>query len=409
MELSTEKIWGGMMAALKLSVSGPTYNTYLRPTRLLELTDMGERMVAQVGCASAYVKNFLETRLWGQRASEMEGVVGKKVEIVFKIESRPPSAKTSEGQASLGPLFEEKKKNPETGRRANLRSDYTFENYSVGGSNQMAFAAAQAVARKLGTAYNPLFIYGGVGVGKTHLMQSIGHEVLESGETRVLFCPGEEFTNDLVEAIRFKTTDKVRAKYRKVRLLLIDDVQFIAGKPTVQEEFFHTFNALQRDGGQVVMTSDRIPSEIAKLEARLRSRFGAGLILDMRTEIETNKKTLSEEIVASLLQIQRRGTRERKIVTPNEIFALVGNYFGVGVQQLKGDRRTKNIVWPRQILMFLLRKDLDLPQEEVGRLVGGRDHSTVIHATEKVEAAMKLDNRTEGVINDLRKRMLIIS
>ena len=457
MELSTEKIWGGMMAALKLSVSGPTYNTYLRPTRLLELTDMGERMVAQVGCGSAYVKNFLETRLWGQMASEMEGVVGKKVEIVFKIESRPSSAKTSEGQASLGPLFEEKKKDPETGRRANLRSDYTFENYAVGGSNQMAFAAAQAVARKLGTAYNPLFIYGGVGVGKTHLMQSIGHEVLESGETRVLFCPGEEFTNDLVEAIRFKSTDKVRTKYRKVKLLLIDDVQFIAGKPSVQEEFFHTYNALQREGSQIVMTSDKSPSEIAKLEPRLRSRFGAGLIVDigqpdfemrtaillikakqksfdlpmklaqmiaeniegvrelegflvrLKTETETNTVEVSEDLVEKLLNVKKGISGERKIVNPNMVMNTVGNYFGVGIQQLKGERRLKTIVWPRQILMYLLRNELELPFEEVGRLVGGRDHSTVVHGENKVKSALIDDIKTQETIGEIRKRLWMTS
>src|SRR3990172_8904509 len=405
--MDLNRTWEGVLGGMKMAVSAPTFNMYLKQAELVDINEAGERAICTIGIGSAMVRDTLDLRYKGQIIQELERVLGKKCEVIFKIENRRAGERESVSLAL--PLFEEKKKDGDAIRRANLRVTNTFENYAVGGSNQMAFAAAQAVARKLGVAYNPLFIYGGVGVGKTHLMQAIGHEVLESGETRVLFCPGEEFTNDLVEAIRFKTTDKVRAKYRKVRLLLIDDVQFIAGKPTVQEEFFHTFNALQRDGGQVVMTSDRIPSEIAKLEARLRSRFGAGLILDMRTEIETNKKTLSEEIVASLLQIQRRGTRERKIVTPNEIFALVGNYFGVGVQQLKGDRRTKNIVWPRQILMFLLRKDLDLPQEEVGRLVGGRDHSTVIHATEKVEAAMKLDNRTEGVINDLRKRMLIIS
>src|SRR3989344_3581410 len=453
--MDLNRTWEGVLGGMKMAVSAPTFNMYLKQAELVDINEAWERAICTIGIGSTMVRDTLDLRYKGQIIQELERVLGKKCEVIFKIENRRAGERESVSLAL--PLFEEKKKDGDAIRRANLRVTNTFENYAVGGSNQMAFAAAQAVARKLGVAYNPLFIYGGVGVGKTHLMQAIGHEVLESGETRVLFCPGEEFTNDLVEAIRFKTTDKVRAKYRKVRLLLIDDVQFIAGKPTVQEEFFHTFNALQRDGGQVVMTSDRIPSEIAKLEARLRSRFGAGLIVGigqpgfelktaillikasqkelelpmnlaqmiaenvegvrelegflarLKTEIETNKKTLSEEIVASLLQIQRRGTRERKIVTPNEIFALVGNYFGVGGQQLKGDRRTKNIVWPRQILMFLLRKVLDLPQEEVGRLVGGRDHSTVIHATEKVEAAMKLDNRTEGVINDLRKRMLIIS
>jgi len=237
--------------------------------------------------------------------------------------------------------------------------------------------------------------------------------------------------------------------------LMIDDVQFMAGRVAVQEEFFHTYNTLAASGGQIVMTSDRPPTEISKLEARLRSRFGAGLIVDigqpdfelrtaillikarqkridlpmeaaqliaekiegvrelegtlvrLKTEAETKSRPLDKDLVIGLLKTNNGRPGMRKILTPNEVMNAVGDYFGVGVQLLKGERRTRSIVWPRQILMFLLRKDLELPQEEVGRLVGGRDHSTVIHATEKVEAAMKLDSKTDLVINDLRKRLLM--
>ena len=318
----------------------------------------------------------------------------------------------------------------------------------------MAYAAATAVSRKLGLAYNPLFIYGGVGVGKTHLMQAIGRTAVERGDGPVLFCSGEEFTNDLVMGIRNKSTDHVRAKYRKVRALLIDDVQFIAGKASVQEEFFHTFNTIQGEGGQVVMTSDKPPTEIAKLEERLRSRFGAGLIVDvgpadfelraaillikakqrlvdlpmnvaqavathiegvrelegflvrLLTEAETKNETVSMEMVERLLKITQPSRGNARIITPTEVINLVAQYYGIGVQQIKGERRTKTVVWPRQVLMYILRNNLKLPFEEVGRLIGGRDHTTAMHADGKVGQIMKDDSAIYNQVAEIEKKLL---
>jgi chromosomal replication initiator protein len=353
------------------------------------------------------------------------------------------------------PLFNtEKTTETVQSHRAHLKPEYTFENYAVSGSNQMAYAAAMAVSKKPGTAYNPLFIYGGVGVGKTHLMQAIGHVVVNNGDV-ALFCTGEEFTNDLVEGIRNKSTEKVRSKYRKVKLLMIDDVQFIAGKASVQEEFFHTFNSIQREGGQIVMTSDRPPAEIAKLEERLRSRFGAGMIVDvgpadfeLRTAIllikaqqrHFNLPMESAQLVAThidgvrelegflvRLVTQSELTGEsaqetaekllkipmssgpRKVITPAEVITFVGNYYGVGIQQLKGDRRTKTLVIPRQILMHLLRNDLRLSLDEVGRLLGGRDHSTVMHGDEKIKSTIKSDPQLQQQLQEIKQKLLISS
>jgi chromosomal replication initiator protein len=268
-----------------------------------------------------------------------------------------------------------------------------------------------------------------------------------------LFCSGEEFTNDLVEAIRFKSTEKVRNKYRKVKLLMIDDVQFIAGKPSVQEEFFHTFNTIQREGGQVVMTSDKPPAEISKLEERLKSRFGAGLIVDigpadfelrtaillikakqrnydllmdtaqtiaaniegvrelqgfltkMETEEHLKNKKLSREELLMLLKVNDGINGRNKVITPMEVINLVGSFYGIGVQQLKGERRTKTLAWPRQILMYLLRHELRLPLEEVGRLVGGRDHTTVLHAAEKVKGELENNHLFASEMGDLKRKM----
>lgn len=447
-----EKIWAGILAAMRVGVSGPAYGTYIRPTRLVEIKNEAGRLICTVGCTSGFVRDMLEQRYWGQLAMELEKVMGKKCEMVFKIQGSRLKIQEKE---IVGPLFEPKKENGVI-RKAGLGENNTFESYAVGGSNQMAFAAAQAVAKKPGKAYNPLFIYGGVGVGKTHLMQAIGHAVIENGETGVLFCSGEEFTNDLIEAIRFKTTEKVRAKYRKVKMLLIDDVQFIAGKQTIQEDFFHTFNAIQKEGGQVVMTSDKPPAEISKLEERLRSRFGAGLIVDigqpdsdlrtaillikaklreinlpmdaaqavaqhvegvrelegflmrLSTEARVEKTEITRELALRILKLKsdRNG---RKIVTPTEVINLVGNYFDVGVQQLKGERRTKTLAWPRQIAMFLLRVELQLPYEEIGRLIGGRDHTTVMYAESKVQKRIEDDVITRGQVGELKRRLLVSS
>ncbi len=449
-----EKTWMTVLAAMKVGVSEAIYNAYLRKTKLITITGGGSRKIAEVGCQSAFTKSTLEHRYLGQLANEMSRVCQEEYEIRFVVKSDD----LGEGRdvREVGPLFSPTKNNEGIVRKANLREDYTFDNYAVGGSNQMAFAAAQAVSKRLGSAYNPLFIYGGVGVGKTHLMQAIGHSTVEKGETGVLFCPGEEFTNDLVLAIQQKTTEKIRNKYRKVKLLMIDDVQFIAGKPSVQEEFFHTFNAIQREGGQIVMTSDKPPSEIIKLEDRLRSRFGAGLIVDVgqpdfelksaillikseqrnlgltmkqaqliaetidgirelegfliriKSEIELKNRRIDDDLVRELLNISKPNNSNKQIVTPSEVMSIVAGFYGVGIQQIKGERRTKQIAWARQVLMYLLNQELRLPLIEVGRLLGGRDHSTVIHARDKIMAEIGSGGQINREIAEIKKKLLTV-
>lgn len=448
-EFDLEKIWESTLAAVRVNVSSGMWATFLKNTTLLEVKEAGDRLICVVGCPTAMIRDTILQRFWGQIIEELGRTTGKQCELVLKVESQ--RVKEPESESSLGPLFENKKTGEGEWKRAKLREDYTFKTYAVGGSNQMAYAAALAVSRKPGQAYNPLFIYGGVGVGKTHLMQAIGHEALREGENRVLFCTSEQFTNDLVEGIKNKTTEKVRAKYRQVRVLMIDDVQFIAGKPSAQEEFFHTFNAIQAEGGQVVMTSDRPPAEIAKLEERLKSRFGAGLIVDIGqpdwelrtaillikagqrgvelpieaarviaeqvegvrelqgfltrilTDAEINKAPVNLERVKEMLKLPP-GNGTTKVVTPMEIIEIVAKYYEVGIQQLKGERRTKTVVWPRQVLMYFLAHEAKLPLTEVGRLLGGRDHSTVIHARDKI-LAQAGETKTKGELDGIRRRI----
>lgn len=443
-----EKVWRSVQEGMKVSVSEAIYKSHIKQTSLLALTEEGDRLIAEVGITSPYSKTMLEQRYYGQLTQELKRLTNKTCELRFVL----TMVTNKEVVESELPLFTAQIPDDNQTRKAHLKPEYTFANYAVSGSNQMAYAAAIAVSKKPGVAYNPLFIYGGVGVGKTHLMQGIGHVIAKNNEV-VLFCTGEEFTNDLVEGIRNKNTDKVRAKYRKVKLLMIDDVQFIAGKASVQEEFFHTFNSIQREGGQVVMTSDRPPAEIAKLEERLRSRFGAGMIVDvgpadfeLRTAIllikaQQRNFQLSMES-AQLIATQIEGVRElegflvklvteteltgissqeaaekilkvpmsstpRKVITPNEVITFVGNYYGVGVQQLKGERRTKTLAWPRQILMYILRNDLRLSFEEVGRLIGGRDHTTVMHADGRVKQRLLEDLQLQHQLHEIQQKLLI--
>lgn len=452
-KFNLEKMWDAVLGAMKIQVSEGNFNAYLKGTELLAIEEVGVRLVCEIGCGSAFLKQNIELRFWGQLATELGRITGKLCEIKILVAAKAPDLQNSKTPDLGLPLFETKHRDDEW-RRAKLRPDFTFENYAVAGSNQMAYAAAQAVARKPGHAYNPLFIYGGVGLGKTHLMQSIGNELLMRSEGPVLFCSGEEFTNDLVEGIRLKSTEKVRAKYRKVKLLMIDDVQFIAGKATVQEEFFHTFNSIQREGGQVVMTSDKPPSEIAKLEERLRSRFGAGMIVDvgpadfelrtaillikanqnnielpmevaqtiathidgvrelqgfltkLATDMEMNKQEASVEMAERLLKVaEKSNNKSAKLGGPEEVINTVSEYYGVGVMQIKGDRRTKAVAWPRQIIMYLLRNDLKLSFEEVGRLIGGRDHSTVMHAEKAVKARLDSDLELQHQLGELKLRI----
>lgn len=321
--------------------------------------------------------------------------------------------------------------------KANINERYSFENFAVSSSNQVAFAAAQAVSEKLGKNYNPLFIYGSVGVGKTHLGCAIGRRILEKNQNKkVFFCPGDQFTNELIESIRNKSTTNFRKKYRSLDLLIIDDIQFIAGKQTVQEEFFHTFNTIISRGGQIILISDRPLMEIKNLEDRLRSRFAGGLTVDiqppdfeLRTAIlliKAKEKNINIDIEAakmiaekitdarslegSLISIYAKminpaninsqktiididevqkhllnnSREEKKRNDPEEIIKVVASYYNLKPSQIKSNQRSSTIAQTRQILMFLFRQKLNLTLEKIASLLKRKDHTTVIHGINKI-------------------------
>lgn len=439
--MNNEQIWKDSLEIIKVTVSPAIFSTWFMQTHLVSMEDLSERVIAEVGCSTSFAKNTIEARYFGLIQDSLSKVVGKRCDLSFIVKSNPKSIKDTSEQAS--PLFsveKDEKSTLEILQKSRIRPSFTFENFAVSGSNQMAHAAAEAVSKDLGSAYNPLFIWGGVGVGKTHLMVSVGNSILRNdSDKKVLFCTGEDFTNDIVEGIRNKTTQAFRNKYRKLDLLLIDDIQFIAGKDTVQEEFFHTFNAVTSVGGQIILTSDRPPSEISKLEERLRSRFEAGLIVDIAppdfelrcaiTQIKANEKginlsseqvqmiaanseaarkiegiltrilteihlkniVVTNELIESMFSKSLETSGKITRSTPDEVIDAVSKYFQIGKRLLLGESRARPIARPRQILMYLLRTHLGVPLEEIGRVVGGRDHTTVMHAVEKISELATTD------------------
>jgi chromosomal replication initiator protein len=441
-KINKKSLWRDVLESIKVSVSAAIFSTWFSQTHLIDVKRNRNRFVVQVGCNSSYVKTTIEGRYFGLIQNSLSSLLEGPCDLLFEVKQDPALFKNKAEENS--PLFEQKKEEGDKFlgklQYARIRPGYAFENFAVSSSNQMAHAAAEAVAENPGSAYNPLFIWGGVGVGKTHLMAAVGNSVIKKDpETKILFCTGEDFTNDIVEGIRNKTTQNFRNKYRKLSVLLLDDVQFIAGKDAVQEEFFHTFNAVTSAGGQVVLASDRPPSEISKLEERLRSRFEAGLIVDVAppdfelrcaitqikskergiglpmdlvqmiagnmesarkiegflirliSEAKLKKTEITPELVESLLGKGEVEIGKIKKVSPNEAVGVVSKYYSIGKRILLGSSRARPIARPRQVLMYLLRRELGLPLEEVGRVVGGRDHTTVMHAVEKITRLASTD------------------
>ncbi len=419
--------WNSFLESKKeIKARNPIYFSILKDLIPTEVTDTH----IVLGCTSVGAKNYLE-----KKKDELEGMVslfvGKKVSIEFSVIEKELSKDNA-------PLLTFQPSKEDIYRKAGLNSNYTFENFAVSSTNQVAFAASQSVAQTPGTSYNPLFLYGGVGVGKTHLAQAIAHIILqENTDSKVYFCSGEKFMNDLIESIREKTTQRFRRKYRSLDLIIIDDIQFIAGKTTVQEEFFHTFNSIVSGGGQVVLTSDRPPHEIQKLEDRLRSRFSGGLIVDIQSPdfelrtaiimIKAKEKNIALDIEAAkaiaenvsdtralegtLLSLYARNVnsskpidlelvegfyqnkveKTKKRVSPQDIIKTVCSYYDIKQSHIKGKSRASKIALTRQIAMYLLRTELDLNLEEVAYIIKRKDHTTVIHAVNKIQSMLIKD------------------
>ncbi|PIU37318.1 chromosomal replication initiator protein DnaA [Candidatus Roizmanbacteria bacterium CG07_land_8_20_14_0_80_34_15] len=410
--------WDGFIQKLGKE-NNPVLYPLLKYAKIISIDD--EKIVLSVVSSGPY--DFLTKRV-GEIEQQFFNFSQKKIKLDFII--KPPTKKNI-----IAPLLSFEPSIEDVFAKAGLHKKYNFDNFAVSTSNQVAYAAAQAVVKNLGSAYNPLFLYGGVGVGKTHIAQSVAKKILEEDQNKkIYFCPGDNFTNELIESIRGKTTGRFRQKYRYLNLLIIDDIQFIAGKNAVQEEFFHTFNAIVSSGGQIILTADRPPNEIKNLEDRLLSRFLGGLTVDiqdpdfeLRSAILLIKakeknididieavKIISERIIdcrgleGALLSIYAKifGVKERidledvekffskdkttskKRVNPVDIIKTVCSFYDIKQSHLKGPSRAASIAFYRQITMYLLEKELGLTLIEVAELLNRRDHTTALHAKQKI-------------------------
>lgn len=418
-----EEVWQATLGELQLKMTKATFDTWLRGTTFLGYEDG----TFVIGVPTAFAKDWLENRLMGLIKRTASSIMGRTVEINFVVQP-PPPPKLKE----IPPLFQDK------ARSFAFHPDYTFENFTVGPGNRLAYNAALAVARGESQGYNPLFIYGGVGLGKTHLLHAIGNYVTRNYR-KALYISAEDFTNDFINSIRQKRTGDFRARYRTIDFFLIDDIQFLAGKEGVQEELFHTFNALHKNQKQIVVASDRPPKTICPLAERLKSRFEGGLVVeikppDLETRIAILRAKASQkgihlpeevvEFIASKVQSNVRelegalnkvaahfhflgikptleavslilnghsGEEGGKNLSPEKVIESVAKFFNLSPEDLRSSSRGRDVTLARQIAMYLLRDCLSLSFPQIAKLLGGRDHTTVVYGCEKISRLLKTD------------------
>jgi chromosomal replication initiator protein len=444
--MKPKEIWQATLGELQLQMTRDTFNTWLKPTRVISYED-GTLII---GVENGYVQDWLSNRLLTTIQRTVTSIVGHTVEVKFTVWSKrgkntgPPSLLHG---LNLDPQTDQTQLPANGSAPLNVR--YTFDSFVVGPSNRLAHAASLAVAEQPATAYNPLFLYGGVGLGKTHLLHAIGHEC-QAKALQVLYVSSENFTNDLINAIRTQTTDSFREKYRTTDVLLVDDIQFIAGKESTQEEFFHTFNTLHGADKQVIMSSDRLPRAMVTLEERLRSRFEWGLTADIQPpDLETRiailsskAKALSVDVPSDLLyfiarQVQNNireleGALNRVIayarvtkypldikiaemaladmlarpvtLTPLEVIKEVAQYYNLDADVLCGRGRSQEVARARQIAMYLARKDTQASLPQIGETLN-RDHTTVLYGCEKIGQQIEENDGLRRDILAIRERL----
>ena len=452
--------WTEIIELLRVEheLSNVSFTTWIQPLKVYDVVDNTVFILVNMNASIEYIekKYLLPLKVC------IGEITGTEFEVVFVSEDDDRLNEIH----SMAQEANQKKKTKSVAEKAGLNPKYTFDTFVVGGNNNFAHAASLAVAESPGEVYNPLFLYGGVGLGKTHLMHSIAHFILTNNpKKRVLYVTSEIFTNDLIEALRYgrnsgneSTMFKFREKYRNIDVLLVDDIQFIIGKESTQEEFFHTFNHLHTTGKQIIISSDKPPKEIETLEARLRSRFEMGLIADISSPnyetrmailqkkieldhlekynissevldyIATNIKTNIRELEGSLNKlialykltnynkpidiplasealkdiISSENNRE---VTPELILDIVSEHFNVSITDLKSNKRNAEISYPRQIAMYLIRTMTDTPLKSVGIVLGGKDHATIKHGVDKISTLVLKDEILSNTITILKKKI----
>jgi len=450
-----ERLWQAVLGEIELSVSRGNFVTWFKNTRLLKFKDK----VLTIGVPNVFVKQQLE-RKYNDLINELlqkNQVLPDRIE--YKIHNdlvnnhskdetitldRPSGGSVTTKHPGSNPLTQS--------YRQGLNDKYTFENFIVGSGNELAYAACQAIAQSPGNKYNPLFVYGGVGIGKTHLIQAVGNAVLAySPSSRVVYITSEQFIQEFVDALRFKKASDFAGHYRNADVLIIDDVQFIAGKEKMQEEFFHTFNALHQANKQIIISSDKPPKDIPTLEERLRSRFAWGMTIDMQNpdfetrcaivqskaemrgmslphdvveylanHIQTNIRELEGALNQLLAFCEMRGLEPDAVVVSSllssgktrpkhlsskQVIERISKHFQIPIEDLLGPKRDKDVVMPRQVAMYMLRNELHLSFPKIARELGRKDHTTAIHSVEKIEQELNFDSNMRQHISEIKERL----
>ena len=454
MSLTPAEVWKRLLDRARQDIPDQTFRTWLEPTEALSI----DGNVISVGVPDQFAADWNESKHAELFESYAPIALGHPIKVVFRVNEERRKRSQMDFFVAPPPASVATAKNQQGANLAQLSDRYTFDHFVIGKSNELAAAAAHAVAQAPGKVYNPLFIYGDTGLGKTHLMQAIAHDIVERNpQIRITFVGTEQFTNELVAAIQTRSNAAFRRQYRETDLLLVDDVHFLKGKEATQEEFFHTFNALYEAGRQIVLTSDRAPSEIAGLESRLVSRFQWGMVADIdlpdfehrvailkqKAHLDHLEYTIPDDVIRFIAENVRSSVRElegsiikllayaslkhqdisvdvarealRDKLRPDlasdssqsslsivSIQQIVSREWGVTPEGLRSKTRTKNLTLPRQIAMFLARELLGTQLMEIGHAFGGRDHSTVIHSIEKITEATQADPVFKSRVDKVR-------
>lgn len=455
-----DNLWQTVLGEIELSVSRGAYVTWFKNTRLLRQKDK----IVVIGVPNVFIKQQLEKKYNqlitdtmiknGFTPDRVEYKIYSSINLPKKTEEEPLilSAATTERIAST---ITQNRPSPSTlthTYRQGLNEKYTFDNFIVGSGNELAYAACQAIAGSPGTKYNPLFLYGGVGIGKTHLIQAVGNAVIANNpNAHVVYISIEQFVQEFLDAIKFRKNTDFASYYRNADVLIIDDIQFIAGKEKTQEEFFHTFNALHQANKQIIISSDKPPKDIPTLEDRLRSRFAMGMSIDMQipdfetrcvilqTKAQAHGLNLEPPVVEYLANLVQSNIRELegalnqllafcemrglspdiniaqtllgsvktrpKHISAKQIIERCAKHFQIPMEDIMGPKRDKDIVVPRQVAMYMLRSELHLSFPKIARELGRKDHTTAIHSVEKIEKEVSYDADIKAAVNEIKDRL----
>ncbi len=448
--MNNQQLWQAILGSLEVTLTKANFNTWFKNTSIIE---KGADYIT-LNVPSTFTRNWVANKYQSEILKNLKTIAPEIREIKYQVGSNTGSNKTQEAPQNTLKKEPSLRTQTPTNSAPALSPKYTFETFIVGKNNELAHAAATAAAKSPGGHYNPLFIYGGVGLGKTHLMQAVGHKIAESGKTKILYVTSEKFTNDYIEALKEKRIDEFKKNYRELDALLIDDIQFLAGKESTQEEFFHTFNELRDKGKQIIITSDRLPKEIPAVEQRLISRFEWGMVADiqapdletrmaiLRTKMEKRGTNLSEDVLFYIAeniqsnvrelegalnkltvyqQMENRGlvldqaknilaslvTAKKRVVSPKKIAEIVAEFYNIKQEDLIKQSRKKEFVKPRQVAMYIIRTELDTSFPSIGEFFGNRDHTTVMHAVDKIKTLIEQKDQFKQEVGLIMNKLLM--